>query len=105
MRLRDSPVTANLVPKIEPPGYAVVRFCLKTRLKLRDLRQPLRREQSPIDRESLEGELSFACFGLSLGYHVQSTFGRRTNRPMTSAGRSAFTLYRPRASAASRTRR
>src|SRR5690606_3140843 len=92
VRLRDAPEAADLVAEVQPLVDAVVGFRLRARLKLSHLREPLGRQEAAFDRESFEGELSLAGFRLSLGCHVQSTFGSRTKSPMTSAGSSAFTL-------------
>ena len=83
--LRDAPVAADLVAKVEALGDPVVGLGLAARLELRDLREPLGREEAALDRERLEGELRLAAGGSFVGWPSFSrTFGSRTKRPMTS---------------------
>src|SRR5690606_31985801 len=92
VRLRDAPVTTDLVAEVEPLVDMVVGFGLHARPKLGDLRQPLGRQEAAFDRERFEGELGLASLCLPLACHAQSTLGSKTKSPITSAGSSAFTL-------------
>lgn len=103
--LRNAPIAANLVTEGEPLWDAVVVLSLVRSLELGDIREPLRGEKAALNRERFEDELSLSCANLAAGGHGQATRGSSTNRPMTSAGSSAFTEYLPVPSPASRTRR
>jgi hypothetical protein len=72
VRLRDPPVAAYLVTKIESLWDAVVGLHLSARLELSDFGKPFGREQSSLNREGLEGKLSLANPALALGDHCSS---------------------------------
>src|SRR5205823_13162159 len=54
VRLRNSPIAAHLVTKIQPFRDAIVALALQARLELCDLRQPFRRQETALDRKRLE---------------------------------------------------